>query len=320
MEPLTLEFPEHISHTQLSMFRLCPQKWFWAYCLKMRRHMNRGIDLRAGGAFAKGLEVTRKAFFDEGQEAEAAIALGAEALLAEYGEDDFPEHKKNRTATLGALYAYFNHWRLGEDYLTPARFGAAGSGVEFRFSIPLPINHPTLDQPLLLEGRCDMIATHKDIAGLWIVDEKTAGSLGAGWRRKWILDAQPTTYVWAAQQHGYAVAGALIRGISFLKRDYGVEEAGPLMRSKAQIDDWYDQTIHDVHRMIVTFRLAQADIGDVPRRRPDRALDKDVCSAYSGCAFIEACCASNPMPFLEAMTLPKDLKAEGSITDLLESF
>lgn len=313
-EPIEVSFPEHISHTQRSMFWACPQKWYWAYCLKMRKHMDRGIDLRAGGAFAKGLEIARRTFYNEGQGQALAIEAGTDALLEEYGEDDYPDHKKNKSATLGALYAYFKKWPLGDDYLTPARFGAAGSGIEFKFSVPLPINHPTLNQPLLYDGRVDMFVIHKDIPGLWIEDDKTAGSLGAGWRRKWTMDAQPTSYIWAAQQHGYSVAGAIIRGISFLKGGYGVDEA-LVPRAKHQIDEWYVQLLRDAERMIATFEMAERS------HRPDRAYDKDVCNAYSGCAFTDPCQASDPAPFLASMSLPRDLATPtGTLEDLVESF
>ena len=300
--PATISiFPEHISHTQRSMFHRCPQQWFWTYCIGLRDFTMRGIDLRAGSAFAKGLEVTRKSFFNDGHTSEDAIEMGVEAMEADYGDEDFRDHKKARHRVHSAMLGYFRNWPLGQDYLVPAQFGPAGSGVEFRFAVPLPIDHPTTGQPLLYEGRVDMIARHKDVPGLWIVDEKTAGQLGVQWRRKWRLDAQPTSYVWAAKQAGFEVAGAIIRGISFLKDSHGFEEV-LTSRSAHQIDDWYEQLLRDTERMISTFQFATD-------RRPDRALDKDVCSAYSGCPYLEACEQRDPTSALLAITRPRESAA-----------
>lgn len=300
--PPTPIFPEKISNTQRSMFRTCPQKWYWAYCLRGRKSMARGVDLIAGGAFAKGLEVARKCFFDEGLDSEDAIEEGVAAASLEYGDDPFDGHKKSRSKTLGAVYAYFNHWRLDMDYLHPFKTGA-GTGIEFRFAVPLPIEHPYLQQPLLYDGRVDMIAEHKDIKGLWIVDEKTTTQLGASWRKKWYLDAQPTGYIWAGAQHGYHVAGALIRGISFLSNSYGFEEA-LCPRTEFQVEDWFEQLQRDIKGMICTFNDASGAFGTP--RRPDRALDKDACAAYGGCTFLQPCSANNPEVWLKDILNPPE--------------
>ena len=317
----TPTFPEKVSNTSRSTFVQCPQKWYWAYCLRgMRGKTVRGVDLVAGGAFAKGLETVRKAFYEQGIDAEAAIQLGVDAAADEYGDEPNDGHVKAKHRVLGAVYNYFDKYPLETDYLVPYKT-AAGTGIEFKFAVPLPIQHPTLDQPLLYEGRVDLIAEHKDINGIWIVDEKTMTKLGPQWRRKWDLDAQPTSYIWAAQQHGYNVAGALIRGISFLSKGYGYEESLQ-PRSQFQIDDWYNQLLRDVRRMIYTFTNASAT-NAIEYERPDRALDKDACAAYSGCAFLQPCKAADPNPWLWQIFNPPENQtfdgADGHV-DLMSLF
>lgn len=298
-------FPEHVSNSQRKLFVTCPQKWYYSYCRGLRKAEGRSVDLVAGGALARGLEVARKSFFDEGFEEYPATEAGVKALTLEYGEDLWPDHPKNRSRTMGALYAYFKNWPLGDDYLTPHKF-VSGAGVESRFAIPLPIQHPYLPQPMLYEGRIDLIATHQSYGeALWIVDDKLTKTLGAGWRKQWALDAQPTSYVWAAQQMGFPVAGAIIRGTSCLSKGYGHEEAIAL-RNDSQVADWYQQLLWDVERMIATFRQAKlhhehASLG----RRPDRALDASACNAYyRECAFLQPCSSINPEEWLRAMIQP----------------
>lgn len=308
LPPIEYSFPEQISYTSHSMFRQCPQKWFYAYCSGFRKKMDKSVDLVAGAAFAAGLEAARKAHYDEGADPTDAALVGIEALIEAYGEDAWPEHTKNRQAMMGALYAYFTQWPLASDYLKPMP-SPAGSGIEFKFAYPLPIQHPALDQPLLYGGRLDMLAQYRDTGTLWTVDDKTASSLGPRWKNKFRLDSQGTSYVWAAQQHGYTVAGFIVRGTSILKRSYGHEEAyNP--RSKWQIDDWYEQLLRDVQRMKFTYLHALGQSwDDIPlmKERPDRALTQDACGAFGGCPFLDACGSPNGEAWLRAaMVDPND--------------
>ena len=44
------------------------------------------VDLHAGQAFAKGVEVSRRAFWEQGKNAYDAVVMGVEALYAAYGD------------------------------------------------------------------------------------------------------------------------------------------------------------------------------------------------------------------------------------------
>jgi hypothetical protein len=78
--PSPLPFPEFIDNTFRSMFAHCPQKWIYGAVHNIGPKET-SIHLHAGGAFASGLEMARKAFFDEGASPEASIKAGVSGFL-----------------------------------------------------------------------------------------------------------------------------------------------------------------------------------------------------------------------------------------------
>src|SRR3989304_3508400 len=79
------EFPVAIDSSLRSAFVECPKKFEYQY-LRHLRLKGESVNLVAGGAFAKGCEATRKAFFNEGKSHEEAVTAGVLALTAEYGD------------------------------------------------------------------------------------------------------------------------------------------------------------------------------------------------------------------------------------------
>lgn len=277
-------FPAQIDNTMRSAFRACERK-FW---LRFMRGFAPGlpsVHLHAGQAFAKGLEVTRLAFFQDGLPAEDAIALGWAALIEHYGdfETPTPEHSKSAHRLGEALVSYFDEYPLGVDPLKPAVFHGRPA-VEFTFAIPLPIMHPETGEPILYCGRFDMLG---EVNGqLFVVDEKTTGSLGEHWAKRYELSAQFTGYCWAARQYGYQVVGAIIRGVGILK--YEVKHAAiPLFRQDFHIDEWYAALLLDVERMIEAWRqTGKNGENQWSEWQPDLA---DACGSFGGCEFLPVC-------------------------------
>lgn len=303
--PFDITFPTSISPTQRSAFVICPQQWFWRYCCGIRPG-GRSVHLDAGAAFAAGLEAARKAFFIDGHSEREALDVGLGALEAAYANADVygDSVAKSLGGMLGGLQYYFDTWPMSHDHFTPMRFGPE-SGIEFTFSVPLDIAHPDTGDPLLFGGRIDMIARYRSDNVIWVLDDKTSGSLGPTWRNQWQLDSQITAYVWAAQQFGYPAAGAIIRGLGILKTQYKTDEV-MCPRSQSFIERWVAQLKSDIERMVYTYQSAkpiesewQAPID------PDRALDKSICGMYGGCPYVSACAADDPMPWLEAVIAPR---------------
>jgi len=135
-------FPEYIDSSMLSSFKACEELFRKTY-VEHWKPKDSSVHLHAGGAFAKGLEVARRAFFTgefiepdytwlevpdappvkrlgwkSSQQAnsidsETSIALGLQALLAAYGDFDCPEDSaKSASRMAGAFEYYFDNYPL----------------------------------------------------------------------------------------------------------------------------------------------------------------------------------------------------------------
>lgn len=287
-------FPHVIDNTIRESFRNCARKFYWGH-IRQLGPRNPSVHLHAGGAFASGLEHARRAFYGEGKSAREAEAIGAREIIRFYGDFDAPEFGSGSLKTVdrmvGALVSYFDAYPLETDYLKPMPMANGLPAVEFTFSIPLPIAHPITGDPLLYGGRFDMLAVKDNT--LWVVDEKTTSQLGASWMGQWDLNSQFTGYCFAARSYGYPVVGAIIRGISILKNDYGHAQA-IIYRPDWQLDRWYEQLIRDVRGMVRAWEEGYYDY----------ALGA-ACSAYGGCTFKKLCTKQDPERWIEIDFIPR---------------
>lgn len=305
-------FPHTIDSTMLAAMRSCPQKLFRTY-LQHWKPKTESVHLVAGGAFAKGIEVARKAYFEgeypiygevpsdqpgllptrkwigvEHRQAgfkEDSEAAGLEALIMAYGDFECPpESAKSLERTAGALEFYYSNYPLGADGMTPVLLANGTFGIEFSFAEPIGINHPVTGDPILYTGRADMIA---DFAGgVYVVDEKTTSQLGASWSRQWEMRSQFTGYQWACRQHGIATAGSIIRGVSILKTKYDTQQA-ITYRGDWEIDRWEQQVLRDVKRLIQMWEDNWYDY----------AMDS-ACGEYGGCSLMQVCKSATPDTWL----------------------
>lgn len=292
-----LPFPELIDNTSRSMFVSCPQKWVYGN-LRNLTSKSPSIHLHAGGAFAHGLEMTRKMFFDEGLTEAKSLKIGTEALINFWGDFEAPEDSpKNLPRLIEALMEYFTEYPLESNPIKPMKVNnGTHHAIEFTFSVPLPVNHPVTGNPLMYAGRFDMLAEYNGT--LFAVDEKTTSQLGTQWMSQWEMDSQFTGYCWAAQQYGYPVGGAIVRGISFLKTKFGHAQA-IVYRPQWIIDRWYQNLIWDINQMINLWKWANEE-GFIPS-----ALDKSICGNYGGCAYKRLCESPNPEAWVEMDFAPR---------------
>lgn len=294
---LTYSFPEVIDNTARSQFISCPTKWVYSTVNNLGSKIP-SVHLHAGGAFARGLEVTRKAFYDEGQSPEHSIKVGAEALVEYWGDFESPDDSaKTKEKMLEALFEYFTEYPLGQDPIRPLKIGENKHAIEFRFALPLDIKHPETGNPLLYGGRFDMLGEFN--SSLFAVDEKTTSQLGPTWGRQWELDSQFTGYCWAAQEYSYPVVGAVVRGMSILKTKFG--HATPIVyRPQWMIERWHENLYYDITRMIQTYEDARNG------RFVPSALDKGICDNYGGCTFFRPCTSPNPGNWLSSEYGPRN--------------
>jgi hypothetical protein len=242
------------------------------------------VHLVAGAAFARGLEVTRKAFFIDGASPDDAIAQGLHALMIEYGDFECPpDSGKSLERTCGALEFYFSRYPLGVDDAIPITIGDT-KAIEFSFLEPIDLDHPTTGEPILYSGRFDAIVSYCNL--ILGADEKTASQLGASWPKQWDLRSQFTAYTWGAQRASITLDGFLVRGVSILKSKYDTLET-ITYRPQWQIDRWYNQLIFDVQRMIEMWKAGLFDYN----------LDH-ACTEYGGCLFRSVCLLRDPSELL----------------------
>jgi hypothetical protein len=280
-------FPEVITNSARSNFAICPRKFELSDVFHWKPKST-SIHLHAGGAFAKGIEVARKAYYVEGCDQDTAIARGWEALVAFYKTEYFSDDEtKSVERMAGALTYYFEVWPFAQDFLEPYTTPSGQRTIEFSFTVPLPIAHPVTGNPILYYGRFDMVGQHKN-GEVYVVDEKTASQLGNAWVDQWKLDAQFTGYCWGARQFGIPVGGAIIRGISILKTQYGHAQSIQ-QRPDWMIDAWYNQLLRDIHRMIQLWQDGYFDRSYGPG-----------CKMYGKCQFTDICSSLNPDRWLEA--------------------
>jgi len=198
-----------------------------------------------------------------------------------WGEFEPPAHKQQKSLerVLGALASYFDQWPIGTDYIRPHQWHG-GDGIELTFALPMEIAHPETGEPLLYAGRFDMLAEYQ--GQLWVEDDKTTSQLGPTWGDKWNLRGQFTGYCKAAHSFDLPVAGAIIRGTSFLKNSFGHAEA-ITARPKWMIDQWWEQLHRDTERMILCWQEGFYDQNF-----------SDSCDAFAGCQFARLCLTQEP--------------------------
>lgn len=299
-------FPHAIDNTMRKQWAACHRAWRNKF-IEHFRPMHKSVHLHAGGAFAKGIETARKAFHIDGHSEDYSIALGYMDARAEYG-DYVPIFDTPKTSwRVGeAVVSYFTRYPLASDPVQPHTH-AGLKCIEMSFAIPLPINHPDTGDPLLYCGRFDMVGEFNGC--LYVVDEKTTTRLGPTWEAQWELDSQFISYCWAARTMGYPVAGAIVRGVSFLKDDYGHVQV-PVYHPEAKTERWLNQLLEDVEGMVAAYKRGYYGYNFGTS-----------CSAYSGCEFRSSCSALDPdrvlsMDFKREYWSP--IKLDGSIAALVE--
>lgn len=286
MTTSVFDFPTYIDSSMLATYKSCAVK-FWRTYIQHWKPKGQSVHLVAGKAFAKGLEVTRRSFYEQGKDAETAISDGLIALVQAYGDFECPaDSSKSLERMCGAFEYYWDYYPLERDESTaPLLLNTGKRAIEFSFAEPIDVRHPTTGDPILYVGRSDAILNFA--GGIYICDEKTTTQLGASWGRQWDLRGQFTGYGWAALKTGIPVDGALVRGVSILKTKYETQQA-LTYRPEWQIDRWYNETCVWIERMIEDFKQNEW-LHNL----------SDTCASYGGCSFTAICTTQTPEPWLE---------------------
>lgn len=291
------EFPLIWDSSMRSDFVDCPRAFFW----KNIHHFRAGGDnvhLHAGKAWAGALEVARKEYYEEAKSQEEAVETGLAALVNFYGDFVPPSHGSGSAKSLDRLIEAFAHYFAAypfssdpaQPYISPATNKPM---IEFSFCLPLAADlvHPETGEPLLFSGRADMVATYAGAVTLY--DDKTATALGDQWAKQWQRRGQFTGYCWAGREYGIPITQVLARGIAILKTS--IKHADALtVRTDHHIREWHAQFVRDIRRAIACWKEGYWDVNL-----------SDGCSSYGGCAFLQPCTSSDPMPWLESQFVRK---------------
>lgn len=279
------DFPDTVDSTMRGAWSSCEKKFHYEFIHQIApQGVNR--DLHAGGCFAAGMCATRRAYYELHKDSDLAIGYGIVAIIKEWGTvDDFDDYVKSFNRVVFALLYYFEQYPLETDIIRPLEISPGKFAIEVSFALPMEIKHPTTGNPILYSGRFDMIGVRDGI--LFVVDEKTTKQLGPTWSNNWTLRSQFTGYVHGAKSYGHQVAGAIIRGVSFLKGGNETQQA-IIYRPDWQIQRWWDQLHRDVEGMIKAWLSGIYDYN----------LDT-ACNYYGGCPFMRLCDSANPEAFID---------------------
>jgi len=284
-------FPSVIDSTIL-LSTACPTKFVYQFCMGLSP-IEKSIHLHAGGAFAHGVEAVRKNFYLNKMPLDLALIDGWRQFINYWGEQEAPEGSyKDFYNVSAALFDYFHNYNPNTDYIQPYIKSDGTPAVEFTFAIPLPINHPDTNEPLIYAGRSDMIGVCKTMGDLGcVVDEKTSYSFPAEWAKLFSMRGQFIGYTWAAQQFGLPVSMCVVRGVAIQQRSIKHLEA-IMQFPQWQIDRWYQEMLMKVEYIV-----------DYWKKKEFPLNYGDICSSYGGCPQLDLCTSPNPEAWLPSFAI-----------------
>ena len=283
-----LHFPDVFYNSMRKEFVKCEKIAHW----KFEKGLNAEVGnehLIAGGAFAKGMEMMRLAYYMKGKTQDEALVEGIDAVFKQYGNFVAPAGSlKTADRVAGALAYYVSNRPFAKEELAPLLLSEEKLGIEVGFDFELPVHHPRTDKLMRYVGRIDMLAEGKN-GKVWVVDEKTTGKLGATWAHQWDLDSQMSGYVWGARKllglYGIEkeVVGAVVNGVAILKNDYDLMRC-PTFRQDWELLRWYEQMMKDLEAWIDAFK----------HQDHNQVLDH-ACAMYGNpCEYAKLCKARDP--------------------------
>lgn len=284
------QFPAVIDNTMMKDWRRCPQYFMRKHCQGLQVKENEiSIDLHFGAAFAKGIEMGRRAYFDQRLPAIDAVDAATEAAAKFYGTRLAPPRSaKTLENLLDATCSYFRQWPLDEDNLVPVE-----EGIEHAFSFELPINHPVTGIPLRYCGSMDMLAIDRERGDFVVVDEKTASRFSDAWFTQWDMDTQLTGYLYFVElcrktANIDVLVKAQIRGTGIASTGI-THVCANVWRTQHMLDLWHTQLIEDVCHMVACFTAFHFDY-----------RMGNSCITYARpCEYTRLCTSPNPESFIE---------------------
>lgn len=296
--------PTVIDASALSAFKACRRKFFWEYvCRRVLRGAN--PHFVAGGAYADGHDAFRKAYYGQGVSASEALELGAQALIASYGDYEPPadgrpsEVAKSWDRVLDAYLTYYQQYPPHNDHVVPVLWdqpdGTRGVASEFSFATPfLDLSNPDTGEPLLYGGKFDQLVhlcpgawsgsytPEVTAAPLYGFDDKTTYQMGPTWASQWKMRSQFLGYTWGMQQLGTKLQGFIVRGAAVQKTQ--IKHVQTVLSFQSwKIEEWLETTAHTIIELLNCYESGTW------------VKDFDgACTMYGGCTYVELCDSPHP--------------------------
>lgn len=301
----------YINNSLLSMLNRCEtETWVrWGRELVMREQQ--GVGPREVGSV---LHVIFEAYFNGFSKTECMLQLD-QAWTNVIGTE-LPKQERLYQSNVSRVVA---HW-LDAMALRPRDWTVIAT--EKLFEVPLgTIN----GEEVIYYGTPDMLIEWK--GDLWVVDNKTTGSIDEDWAQSWQMSAQLQGYVWGYRAQGYKVKGAFVNGLevnrlppwdgnmekkcSTHKLKYKECQAahirhqwvGPLWWSEARLYKWHADAVRQI-RQLQWLR----DTDDVPAVKMDGQFKWPGCNGGRGrpsCQYRGWCQANRPVEGLTQLMIPK---------------
>lgn len=297
-------FPPTVDNSMRKTLVRCEKMAYWKHERGLVPVTEQRVHLEAGKAFAAGVCAARRAYYGEGvRDYGDLLQTGLRAIRAayHYTGPQPPYCFKTVDRVESALAFYLSKWPLETETLVPVRLNDGRLGIELCESMPIPIQHPVTNETIHFVANFDMLVQDTRTGTYWVVDEKTTGKMGDTWALQWTLDAQLTGYCFVARRmlrmmgdKTAEVAGAIIRGVSFLKADHAGMECMEY-RQPWELDRWYYQMMRDMNRWVAAHRNGYHDM----------VMDH-ACALYnSPCEYSKLCKANDPERLIEGSYVVK---------------
>lgn len=308
MTNLSTLFPINFSNSMLASLAVCELKFFRENIQKLSNG-EKSHHLIAGTLFAKGCEIIRKSYFNEGMLEEDAIDEGCYYILL--AEDTGDSLKSNERLAL-TLRKYFQRFPLSSG-LKPCKLIDGTFAIEYSFEFDLGIPHPEIpEQNLIFKGKLDGLY-EKTLPTLqvkrYVVDEKTASSVHRITGTKIVdiqkeeaafkTDSQLLIYHWAARKLGIETQASLIRKIPILtKHEDAFELDIPI--NQFMIDMWWDSTINQINELVEKYKFYKAK-GGLPQVAFKPVYKGTNCTVWgSKCKFMDGCLSKDGEAILQS--------------------
>jgi hypothetical protein len=202
------------------------------------------------------------------------------------------DHPKTKTNTWKTFLRGIKRWSKENDWLEPYGTGPTNTGIELEAAIPLDIPHPDdPSRPLYYVVKMDAIMkTRTTKQKLYVLDDKSMGTVSDTWRAQWRTASQLVGYCWAARALGIPADGYVVRGYQIAKTRYALEEHVERVHDW-QLEEWEARMLWLVRELVNEYKACRSDPEPPSPYWPKTGKEHKACAYSYGrpCAYLDLC-------------------------------